>query len=126
MSICQLFRESLSRGSRAPQWRAAESRRRRCPPSTPGRIWPEFSILAAGAASLCLAVAGPVHAQRGQIGNELGRCTAFSGPALKVTVSGIRSEHGFVRVQSYRGTASDWLQKGRWINRIEVPAGTEG
>jgi uncharacterized protein (DUF2141 family) len=27
-----------------------------------------------------------------------------------------------MRVQLYRATKQDWLEKGRWIHRIEVPA----
>ena len=27
-----------------------------------------------------------------------------------------------MRVQLYRATKSDWLEKGRWLNRIEIPA----
>lgn len=65
----------------------------------------------------------PAEAQyRRKIGNELGECRAGDGPAVKVTVTGIRSSKGTMRVQSYRATAADWLTKGRWINRIEVPA----
>lgn len=52
----------------------------------------------------------------------MAKCHAGSGSAIMVTVNDIRSSTGKVRVQSYRGTASDWLTKGRWINRIEVPA----
>ena len=27
-----------------------------------------------------------------------------------------------MRVQLYRATKADWLEKGRWLNRIEAPA----
>ena len=29
---------------------------------------------------------------------------------------------GTLRVQLYRATEEDWLETGRWLNRIEVPA----
>lgn len=45
-----------------------------------------------------------------------------SGSAVKVSISGIDSSVGKLRVQAYRGTKEDWLQKGRWLTRIEVPA----
>lgn len=81
--------------------------------------------LFAGAAAVAVAafvVAQPVQAQyRTKIGNDLGKCSG-GGPAVKVVVSGIKSSRGMLRVQSYRGTQADWLAKGRWINRIEVPA----
>ena len=62
------------------------------------------------------------HAQyRNEIGNVLSRCSG-SGPAVKVNISGVTPAKGVLRVQLYRGTSADWLEKGRWINRIEVPA----
>ena len=79
-------------------------------------------------ASAALAVAGmaisaPAAAQfRQKIGNDMAKCTAGSGPAVMVTVNGIKASSGTVRVQSYHGTSSDWLKKGRWLSRIEAPA----
>lgn len=52
--------------------------------------------------------------------NDLSKCK--SGPSTLVHISGLKAGTGRVRVQSYRANASDWLAKGRWINRIEVPA----
>lgn len=70
-----------------------------------------------------LAIAPPAQAQyRDKIANDLHECRRGSGPAVMVTVSGIKSSRGSLRVQSYRATGADWLAKGRWINRIEVPA----
>jgi uncharacterized protein (DUF2141 family) len=85
-----------------------------------------FTIATLAAAGAVIApVAAPAMAQsqyRQEINNDLGKCSAGQGPAVRVTVSGIRSSSGILRVQSYHGNAADWLQKGRWINRIEVPA----
>jgi uncharacterized protein (DUF2141 family) len=79
------------------------------------------AVFALGA--LAFATSAPAVAQyRQPIGNDMSQCTAGSGPAVMVTVDGIKSSSGRIRVQSYRATASDWLAKGRWINRIEVPA----
>lgn len=81
----------------------------------------DFSLLALGA--LGLAASAPAQAQyRQHISNDLSRCTAGSGPAVMVTVDGISASTGRMRVQSYRGTAEDWLEKGRWLNRVEAPA----
>lgn len=55
------------------------------------------------------------------VSNDLGRCGG-SGSAVKVLISGITPATGILRVQLYRGTPADWLQKGRWLNRVEVPA----
>lgn len=73
--------------------------------------------------ALGLASAAPAAAQyRQTIGNDMSRCYAGSGPAVMVTIDGVKSSSGKLRVQSYRATSSDWLKKGRWMNRIEVPA----
>lgn len=74
------------------------------------------STVAAAPAS---SAAAPAYRQK--IGNEPGRCTG-DGSAVRVNISGITPARGILRVQLYRGTQADWLQKGRWLNRIEVPA----
>ncbi|MGI8944466.1 MAG: DUF2141 domain-containing protein [Qipengyuania sp.] len=80
------------------------------------------------AASATLALAGtvratPAQAQYGQkIAHDMAKCEPGAGPAVLVTVNGVSQSSGTIRLQSYRGTAADWLEKGRWINRIEVPA----
>jgi uncharacterized protein (DUF2141 family) len=74
----------------------------------------------AALASASLATAAPVT-YRNTISNNPARCSGDS-PAVRVTVNGVKSSTGKIRVQLYRGTASDWLEKGKWINRIEAPA----
>ena len=70
-----------------------------------------------------LVVTAPAMGQyRQKIGNDLSKCSASSKSAVKVTVRGIESSSGKMRVQSYKGISSDWLEKGKWLNRIETPA----
>ena len=70
-----------------------------------------------------LALAAPAQAQfRNTVPNNLGKCSSGNGPAVRITVTGVKSSAGKMRVQLYRGTKADWLQKGRWINRIETSA----
>jgi len=60
------------------------------------------------------------------IANDLGKCASDAGPAVMVEIRGFSTSGGKLRVQSYRATRDEWLQKGRWINRIEAevrPAG---
>lgn len=59
---------------------------------------------------------------RQEISNDMRQCAPGGGPAVRVTVSGIKSSEGNIRVQSYRGVKADWLETGRWINRIEMRA----
>ncbi len=56
------------------------------------------------------------------ITNDLSKCGAGKGPAIKVNVSGIKSGTGKIRLQNYPGTSSAWLAKGRWLQRIETGA----
>ncbi len=67
-----------------------------------------------------LAFAGTAQAEGRVISNDLAKCR--SGPSTLVQISGVKASTGKIRVQSYRGTAEDWLAKGRWLSRIEVPA----
>ncbi len=69
-----------------------------------------------------LGVPQPALAQfRQEISNDMSRWRG-AGPAVRVPVTGIESATGTVRAQLYRGIESDWLESGRWLYRIEVPA----
>jgi len=73
---------------------------------------------------IILVVAFPsfVSAQRNKIPNQLNKCAqGTTEPAILVNVSGFRGDKGNIRVQSYLATKEDWLEKGRWINRIDQP-----
>lgn len=72
-------------------------------------------LLAAG--SLATGASGAAQ-YRERIANDSSECRPGKGPAVQVTVEGLKAG-GKVRVQAYRATAADWLKKGRWINRIE-------
>lgn len=83
-------------------------------------------FLTTGVAALAMggmALAAPAYAQyRQTTANDMSRCGASGGPAVKVTVRGIENGSGRMRVQSYYGTSADWLKSGRWLNRIESGA----
>ena len=85
-----------------------------------------FGKTSVATAALAMAVgsvpASALAQYRQTIGNDLSRCSSGAGPAVQVTVTGIKSSSGTIRVQSYRGTKEDWLEKGKWINRIESRA----
>ena len=77
----------------------------------------------AALALTALAAPAPAEAQyRQKISNNPAKCAAGAGPAVRVTVTDIRESTGTMRVQSYRGTKEDWLEKGKWIYRMEAPA----
>ena len=81
--------------------------------------------VAVGLAAAVLAGAVMADAQtvtyRNEIRNNPALCRG-ERPAVWVTVNGVKASHGTMRVQLYRGMASDWLEKGKWIYRIEAPA----
>lgn len=70
-------------------------------------------------ASLAVAAVSTAAFAGDEIPNNLSRCNSGDGPAVLVTVTGLTAATGKIRVQSYKATASDWLSKGAWINRIE-------
>lgn len=65
----------------------------------------------------------PVNAQqfKQKIRENPAACNGMAS-AVRVNISGVESGSGTIRVQLYRGIKSDWLESGRWLNRIEVPA----
>ena len=82
------------------------------------------ALCAASALALTgLAVTAPAQAQyREKINHDPGKCSAGKGPAVMVTITDVKAGKGMIRIQSYRATKADWLEKGRWIYRMEAPA----
>lgn len=79
------------------------------------------ALLLSGALMASVAVSAQGY-QGGEISNNLDRCKAGSRLAMMITVSGIKTSEGRIRVQSYRATRAEWLESGKWLNRIEVAA----
>ncbi len=82
-------------------------------------------LLALGAAAPTAPVAAQASSTsdyRNIISNNMRSCAPGAGPAVRVTISGIKSSTGKIRAQIYNGNSRDWLERGRWLNRIEIPA----
>lgn len=79
----------------------------------------KFSGLALAAASLAVPAQA---AYRQVIPNNEAKCRPGNGPAVWLTVDGVKASSGKVRVQLYRATAAEWLEKGKWLYRMEAPA----
>lgn len=61
-----------------------------------------------------------------RVPNDMSLCRAgASGTAALVRVVGFKQGTGRVRVQSYSG-ASNWLERGRWLHRVDIPVSLEG
>ena len=90
---------------------------------TPNSLRPAaFALALTGLGTMALASAAPAHAQYNRrMSNDPGQCRG-DGPAVRITVTGVKSSSGTLRVQLYRATKADWLETGRWLNRIELPA----
>lgn len=81
---------------------------------------PLFRILAS--VLLAVGLTAPAGAQyRNELRHSIAPCQG-SGPAVWIQVTDIASSQGTMRIQLYPGTRADWLETGRWINRIEMPA----
>ena len=76
-----------------------------------------FAVLTAG----LVLVSGTAVAGQ-EVSNDLSRCTAGKGPAVLISVRGVKESAGRVRVQSYPATGGAWLAKGRWLHRVESRA----
>jgi len=72
--------------------------------------------------ALVLTAAAPSAAFQQEISNDLARCNSGTGPALLVTVTGVKASSGKMRVQTYRANKAEWMEKGKWLHRIEVAA----
>ncbi|MBH5321310.1 DUF2141 domain-containing protein [Aurantiacibacter sediminis] len=77
----------------------------------------------AGAALIALGLSTPVSAQqyRQELRHSVAPCQG-NGPAVWINVTDVEASRGTLRVQLYRGTEGDWLERGRWLHRIELPA----
>lgn len=59
-------------------------------------------------------------------GPHAAACTGGNGPAMLVEVKGLKSRTGTIRVQSYGGQTSSFFEKGRYLERIDVPTPRSG
>jgi uncharacterized protein (DUF2141 family) len=92
------------------------------PPVMPEHLTRVFAALLAGAA---LAVPQGVGAQpkfTNLIPNDMSRCAAGAGPAVRIDVSGLKSADGLLIVRAYRANEADWLKGKKYFAKIHEPA----
>ncbi len=83
------------------------------------------SLLGAALLAPIFVAGAAASAQAQDYGQELRHSLApcrGSGPAVMITLTEVTASTGTIRVQLYPGTRADWLETGRWLNRIELPA----
>lgn len=61
----------------------------------------------------------------GVLGPHAARCSG-SGPAILVSVVGLKSRTGAIRVRTFGGAPSKWFDKKSWIDRVELPTPAAG
>ena len=73
------------------------------------------------ACSLALAPAGAQAQRYAQvIGNDMSLCRSGGGPAVRVTIEGLRSNSGNLFVRTYYARSSDWLKSKRYLTRLDT------
>ncbi len=61
------------------------------------------------------------------LGPDAARCAAgANAPAMLVTITGLRDRGGTIRVRSFGGSASNYFNKKRALQRIEIPTPNAG
>ncbi|MEO6579907.1 MAG: DUF2141 domain-containing protein [Sphingomicrobium sp.] len=81
------------------------------------RIFNQARWVALSAAALAApAIADPREARPGDQS-----CARGNVPAVMVHVTGLKNGSGTVRVQAYGPTAANYLKKGEWAGRVDVP-----
>lgn len=71
----------------------------------------------------CCVVAAPAIADPRESRPNDPTCARGGSPAVLVHVSGLKNGAGQVRIQAYGPTAANYLKKGAWAGRVDVPLG---
>lgn len=95
------------------------------------RDWPHvmsaplFRVFPALLAGAALALPHGLAAQpkfTNLIPNDMSRCAAGAGPAVRIDVSGMKSADGLLIVRAYHARQADWLKGKKYFAKIHEPA----
>lgn len=79
-----------------------------------------LGVLALGSA-LAMAPAASAQTAYAQVsGNDMSKCAAGNGPAVRLRVSGLKSSSGNLFVRVYFAKSGDWLKSKRYLTRIDT------
>jgi uncharacterized protein (DUF2141 family) len=74
-----------------------------------------------------LLLVAPSAAAGAALGPDAASCREGAGePAVLVNVTGFKTRSGNVRVQLYGGNPDDFLAKGKWLRRVDLPVTPSG
>lgn len=85
----------------------------------------KFSVAAMVGLLGAVSLAMPVAAQANTLGPAAARCDSNQTAAL-IEVAGFKARTGTLRVQIYAANAKTYLEKRKWIDRVEVPVARSG
>jgi uncharacterized protein (DUF2141 family) len=80
-------------------------------------------------AALATAVTGaaaPAQGSAAVLGPYAARCAAGDSPAILVSIVGLKSRSGTLRLRTFGGASSTWFDKKTWLTRVEVPTPASG
>lgn len=75
-------------------------------------------LVLAGALVAPAAAQGFVYAR--SMTNDPGLCASDRGPAVRVTVNGLKSSEGNLFVRAYPANSRDWLESKRYVMRVDA------
>nr|WP_255551902.1 DUF2141 domain-containing protein [Erythrobacter crassostrea] len=79
-----------------------------------------MGVLALGAAIIFAPTASAQGGYAQVIGNDMSKCSAGNGPAVRLRVSGLKSSSGNLFVRTYHAKSGDWLKSKRYLTRIDA------
>lgn len=77
------------------------------------------------AVSAAFTVFLPLGAEAAAVGPHAALCDA-GGSAVLVQVDGLKSRTGTIRVQLYSNDTRTFLEKGEWLERVDIPVSRTG
>jgi uncharacterized protein (DUF2141 family) len=84
------------------------------------RLARRSAAVAAIAGVLAAPVAAQGYSYARSMNNDLGQCAAGKGPAVRITVTGLKSSDGNLFVRAYPATKADWLVSKRYVMRVDA------
>ncbi|AUX68583.1 hypothetical protein CHX26_02815 [Porphyrobacter sp. HT-58-2] len=76
------------------------------------------ALVLSGISAVPVAAEGFAYARSGN--NDMSQCAAGKGPAVRLTVSGLKSSEGNLFVRAYPANRDDWLKSKRYVIRIDA------
>jgi uncharacterized protein (DUF2141 family) len=89
------------------------------------KVMSKLSHAALIGAMSALALSVPLAAQATTLGPAAKRCDANDSAAL-VEVAGFKARTGTLRIQIFAANAKTYLEKRKWLDRVEVPVAKAG